>query len=963
MKKNLTVFFSCLMFLVSLSQVVFSQEKSIITGLVTDENGSTLPGANVLIKGTYIGTATDINGLYTLSIPDAGSYTLQFSYIGFDDVEKEIKITGGQKLTINMKLKPGSILGNEVTVTAQVLGQTKAINQQLKSDAIANVVSSDRIQEIPDVNAAEAIARLPGIAINRSGGEGQKIVIRGMEPKFSEITINGVRLPANSSSDRSVDLSLITPEMLDGIEVFKSPTPDMDAESVGGVVNLKLKKAPKQRRLLFKSLGGYNDLNADWKDYKFVLQGSNRFLNNKLGLVGQGTVERFNRGGDIISYGWRQGATDSETGITDILGSSLGLQDQEEIRRRWNGNLNIDYDLAPGHSISFLTLYSRTSSNKYSRQEVYNPSSPVVSFNTEDEKTHLDLMSFSLTGDHVLGKLTADWTLSYSRSKDRSPYDFNMRFETSNNPFSVDVDEDGDPRTFSDYATIDFNKVWLRGNNWTVTETEEKTKTALVNFKLPIKIDDIVSGYLKFGGKYNSTDRTRINHLLNEDWYYLGGTFTTAAAAAYDGDLIYMANTNNIISIESFLQDGEIRFNPSKSVKQKLAANVDESLVKKWANAQHDLLHNDRTALVDNYDVNESVTAGYVMLKLDFFKEKLTVIPGFRYEYSDNQYEGTISSLSGHYGVNGTTIDTIAHQSYGVFLPHLHVKIKPWDWFDIRASYSHTLARPDYGYITPRAKISVESATISDAGNPNLKYAESENFDLFFTAYQGGLGLLSFGVFHKNISNIFYPWETQLIDASTATEYGWTGYSGYRLNTYVNSKNSKVDGFEVDLQGNFSFLPKPFNGIVYNANYSRLHSTTDVFFLTSETTLISTRPPRTQTTYTTLDRTVKMPSQAPNILHLSIGYDINKFSARISGIYQGTKAKTYSSNKDFDTYDKRFWRWDASVKQRIGDKWSVFVNLNNFTNQKDIQFVRNTSYTSNIETYGFTANAGIQLTF
>ena len=76
----------------------------------------------------------------------------------------------------------------------------------------------------------------------RSAGEASKVVIRGLEPKFNAITINNVRIPSTAYDDRSVDLSMISTDMLSGIEVYKAITPDMDAEAVGGVVNLKIKR-------------------------------------------------------------------------------------------------------------------------------------------------------------------------------------------------------------------------------------------------------------------------------------------------------------------------------------------------------------------------------------------------------------------------------------------------------------------------------------------------------------------------------------------------------------------------------------------------------------------------------------------------------------------------------------------------------------------------------------------------
>ncbi|MFM7092231.1 MAG: carboxypeptidase-like regulatory domain-containing protein, partial [Bacteroidota bacterium] len=273
-------------------------QSNLVKGKVLDaEMNSPLPGANVFLKGNAtIGATTDLDGNFIIKIP-AGDQILIFSYLGFKDLEKEIKGENDENGSLLIKMESDAVMGQEVVITGQLLGQAKAINQQLSAESIANIVSSDRIQELPDVNAAEAIARLPGVAINRSGGEGTKIVIRGLEPKFNAITVNGVRMPANSANDRSVDLSLISPEMLDGIEVFKSPLPDMDGEAVGGTVNLKLRKAPAGLKMLGKLLGGYNDLNNDLRDYKGVFQISDRVLNKNLGIVAQGSAERFNRGG------------------------------------------------------------------------------------------------------------------------------------------------------------------------------------------------------------------------------------------------------------------------------------------------------------------------------------------------------------------------------------------------------------------------------------------------------------------------------------------------------------------------------------------------------------------------------------------------------------------------------------------------------------------------------------------
>lgn len=931
-----------------------------VSGTVRDaEGGTTLPGANVFLKDNPTnGTVTDIDGDFRLAGVPVGSQTIIISFLGYETVERTVDVRSDQVATFEVSLEAVSLTGSEVIVTAQLLGQAKSINQQLNSESIVNIISADRIQELPDVNAAEAIARLPGVAINRNGGEGQKVVIRGLEPKFAQITVNGVSLPSNSSSDRSVDLSLIAPELLDGIEVYKSPLPDMDAEAIGGTVNLRLRRAPEGLRLTAKGLGGFNELNDDFRDYKGVLQLSQRFFNNRLGLVAQGGIERFNRGGDFLTNRWFQGPTNDSTGVTEILGNNLTLEERQEIRRRWNSSLGLDYSMGKS-TFSLFGLYSRTERDRFNQQEIYTPANPTIDYIGRTIDNNLDLYSISLTGEHSLNSVIIDWTISSSESRGETPYNFNMAFQDSRQAFEPGLDATGNPRTFLDAARPDLERTLLRSASMTMSETNEQTNTALLNFRFPFRISEGLGGYLKVGGKYKEIDRNRQVDEFAEDFYYLGAQFTDEAAARYNGDLVFFPGNPELISILSFIDpENTIEFEDENGNSFDFATSLDEQLIRDWYDAQAPILNNDRSAIVDNYDVLERVTAGYVMLKLNIGKN-LSVIPGFRYEYSDNTYSSGLSTINGRYGVNGFFFDSTSLVQYGEFLPHLHLKYQITDWLDVRASAAKTLARPDFLFITPRIQVDNGNTRIT-AGNPNLQHAEAMNYDLSFSAYKGGLGLLTFGAFYKDIQNIFYPWRTNLFDQETADFFGFPNNRGYEYRSFLNSEDSEVYGFEVDLQTNLSFLPGLLSGFVINANYARLYSATNVFFLTSETRLIQPVPPIFETTFETQTREVDLQSQAPSILRLSLGYDYKKFSARVSGSFQGTKARGYSINKDFDTFDLEFWRWDASFKQRFGNNWSFFLNLNNFNNQQDISFTRNQSFLNTVETYGFTGTFGLQ---
>ena len=220
--------------------VLFAQSIT-IEGIVKDKKTQkSLIGANVFIVGTSIGTSTDGDGKYKLSNVNLGSYTLKASYIGYQEVEIDMDLTSAENITQDFELSYVSLQGEAIEVTAQARGQIDAINEQIKAKSIKNIVSSDRIQELPDANAAETVARIPGVSIRREGGEGNKVIIRGLSPKYNKVMVDGTNLASTDPDNRSTDLSMISQYMLEGIEVTKAGTPDQEGDVLGGTVNFKL---------------------------------------------------------------------------------------------------------------------------------------------------------------------------------------------------------------------------------------------------------------------------------------------------------------------------------------------------------------------------------------------------------------------------------------------------------------------------------------------------------------------------------------------------------------------------------------------------------------------------------------------------------------------------------------------------------------------------------------------------
>ncbi len=205
-KKYTIVLSNILLLLVFICAPILYAQNGAIKGVIKDvQTKNPLPYANIILLKTSLGTASDENGNYLIQNVPLGKYTLKISYIGYNNQEISVDVKPGKTLVHNIMLVTKAIQGQTVTVTAQAEGQTKAINEQLNSLSIKNVVSAAKLQELPDANAAESVSRLPGVSLIRTGGEGAQVVIRGLSPQYNQITIDGVEMASDVSSSNDIN--------------------------------------------------------------------------------------------------------------------------------------------------------------------------------------------------------------------------------------------------------------------------------------------------------------------------------------------------------------------------------------------------------------------------------------------------------------------------------------------------------------------------------------------------------------------------------------------------------------------------------------------------------------------------------------------------------------------------------------------------------------------------------------
>ncbi|MEJ2629382.1 MAG: carboxypeptidase-like regulatory domain-containing protein, partial [bacterium] len=337
-----------------------------ITGFVYEkESGSPLPGANVFIQTDEqtLGSATDTKGKFTISNVPPGEYVLNVTYIGYQKASVNISVGPDETVEIDVEMTHETVKGETVVVTGQAAGQTAAINQQISANTIKNIVSSTRIQELPDESAAAALSRLPGLSLQ----EGDKVVIRGLEAKLNTVLVNGVALPSTDMEDRSTNLGFISSNMLEGIEVTKVLTPDMDANTIGGVVDLRIKEAPVGLHFDVLSQGMYNTQDRTTDNYKLWTSISNRFLNDKLGVFLQGNADRQNRGIDQTSARYVITDANINYGHAPYTMNGFNFIDEVNIITNYGGSLVLDYKLPAGKIVLQNTIAHTINDNAQNR--------------------------------------------------------------------------------------------------------------------------------------------------------------------------------------------------------------------------------------------------------------------------------------------------------------------------------------------------------------------------------------------------------------------------------------------------------------------------------------------------------------------------------------------------------------------------------------------------------------------
>lgn len=884
----------------SLTPVFAQSGAGSVSGKVVDAvNNTALVGADVLLDGTAFRAATNRSGEFTLVGVPAGKYSMLVLYLGHTEQRTDVTVMSGQRVTVDVKLAPATF-SDSVQVRADAGdGQARALNQQKTALNITNVISADQIGAFPDPNAAEAASRIPGVSIARDQGEGRYILIRGTEPRLNSVMIDGERIPAPEGDTRQVQLDAVPADQLQSIEVSKAVTPDMDADSIGGAVNLVTKQATNRRTLLFSAAGGYNKLQSSGDQKQFSGTVGTRFANGRAGILVAGSSSQLTRGSENFEAQYSSGAL-----------SDLQLRDYQIERNRYGLNVALDGKLGTNSLFSLKSIVNRFEDYEVNNRERYRPSNRRIEHVLKNRHQNDDIRSVSLGGQQVLSGSGAllDFKGSYAFSREDQPDRLDTILRQTNINFTPNVSATSiDPNNIQPNPSSD-DPTRATLNSWAteIFNTTDRDVTGQVNLRLPFSIGGSTA-QLKVGAKIRDKHKQRA---------FLAQTASPASSTPFSA-----------VRDLSYDNSGFLSYFPATYTK---FPGIDPTLSRNLFNAlPASRVVEDREGDAQDYSADERVLAGYLMAEFSS-NPRLSILPGVRIESTKVDYTGYTVFYDDNGNYKSTTPVTGGATSTFA-LPGLHVRYAVTPQANLRLAYTRTLARPNYYDLVPYQLVFQEDGDI-ERGNSSLKPTVSDNIDVLAEHYFESVGMISGGFFYKRLNDYIYPFRFQ------QTNFGEL----YNVTQPQNGDQATLWGAEIAFQNRFRALPAPFDGLVLMANYTWTDS--------------SARLPGRSTDNT-------LPGQSAHLGNLSIGYEKFGFAGKASWNFHGKYIDAVGATAADDVYYDNHTQFDVNLSQRLTKNLRVFADFLNLTNAPLRYYQGVTSRPIQQEYYRWWATFGLKASF
>jgi len=934
---------------VSLSTIAHAGE---IAGSVTDATDTrALQSAAVTIVELGRTVETGRDGRFIFADVPAGTYTLRVSYVGGRTETRQVTIVGDERQASNFAIA-GVGGDTEILVVGQAANQASSLSRKREADGVEDVLTRDAIGQFPDQNVAESLRRLPGVNILNDQGEGRFVSVRGLDPELNAASLNGVRLPAPESDVRSVALDVISSDIIESIEVKKSLTPDMDADTLGASIEIKTTSAFDRNKDYYAAR-----LEGSWNDYsgEVTPKGSLDFstkLSEDFGV--SGGVSYYNRKfetDNVEADDWNDA-----DGVN--YAEALEYRDYDVERERISASLSFDARPSDTTTLYLRGVFSQFDDQEYRRRTIFDlgdaidvsGSGNVVSVTDEyddveeegsitverDIKDRFErqrIRSVVLGGETDTGTWHATYSASWAKSTEKEagsidPAAFEYTFEGDGLGLDFDYSDRRVPRYSVTSNTPDF----FDPAEYELNDIELTSLSDSQDEEFALKGD------------------------IGREFALANGTFTVQAGAkmrwrdkSYDKDVEFYEN--DALTLADVLGQQTYRLidiNPVANY-----GGVRDILESNFGDFELQEIDSAFDSAVEDYSVSEDVFAGYLLGRLE--TTKLRVVGGVRYERTKNDIRGNQVTLAEEGAtVGGVELDedtvfvtpVAFERDYGHWLPSLTFRFEPQRNLVLRLAGYRSLVRPKLSALAPRFTVEQndDDEREGEFGNPDLKPHEAWNLDAGAEWYFSGNGALTVAGFYKSVENFVYEQKFEADDAPYNGVY--RGIAFDEATIPLNGDKGQIAGVEASYSQVYTMLPAPFDGLLTQFNYTY-----------------------TWTEGETLDgREIWLPAASRHTFNAVLGYEKGPLNLRVAGTYRSRYLDELGSDTEEDRWVDNHFQVDISAKFRVTDNIRVFADWVNVNNAK--YFAYNTYNTYNAsrnllqyEEYGSTVKLGVRVTY
>ncbi|RFM26150.1 TonB-dependent receptor [Deminuibacter soli] len=939
------------MLLACLLAPVLSVKAQVIKGIITGKDGQ-LPGATITVKNTGRTAASDLAGSFTLNAQATGKITILVNYVGYDTRQLELDVQKGTNDAGTIELQPAQgRLANVMIKGTMAPSQAKAYSIKKNSVAIMEVIAADAIGKLPDRNAAEAVQRVQGVAVSRYHGEADQATVRGTPFAWTSTLFNGTHLPAgNPQGTRASLLDVVPSEMIQYVQVTKAITPDMEGDAIGGAINFITRTAPTKRMLNVSAAGGYNNFSKDGTYNASIVYGD-RFFHNKLGIIIAGALWDRKWGTDSYEVAYNTGLSNP---VQQKSISTLDLKRYMGTRQTYGSNIGLEYRFNASNKVFARGMINKFNDIRPVYESWYDFNNSRYQYTYRYSYYQTKLNGGEVGGEHQLGsQLKLDWAVSehtssyylrtpptngnkglpiaYFRQKLTSG--FGGLASDGKKYLAMDSPDGKGDDAMSIQAhpnnpaeLMDPTKLTLQQLVIAALDNSDKDKVVQVNLKHTVN-----SRFsLKYGAKYRNKQRDGINQA---SYVYLPG----AALGIPNSPALLQLSSLQRTSFPnrgSFFSELGNAYNSAivdPLTKQQLFDLYDTAFLRKNGFGNYSPASN--ATLI--YHGHENVTAGYVMADYDV-TDKLHITGGVRNEYTAFELNSSTLTTSGA----GTRVSPISvNKQYNSLLPMLHAKYSLNDQLNIRAAFTRTFIRPNFTDLNPGESSDLTKSPITiTKGNPDLKPTYSNNYDLMGEYYFTNIGLLSGGVFYKDLSNVIFTDQSAAVDNTGATVL---------TSQPKNLQKASLLGFEAGINKRFDFLKGFWSGFGIEFNYTHIHSSTHV--------------PRVVGGKTVIDET-SLPNQSKHLFNAILFYERKGVMVRLAGNYRGKSVETLSQQlgPQLYTWADNYFTIDASASVAVGKRIKLFAELNNLNNAPLKYYLGDPHRPTQVEWYSQRGQAGIR---